>query len=458
MAGTQSAVNYHQMATEFISGRYLREGERTLQFDGSTWWEWRQPVYVPVSVAAVEDKLLMWLASKGYSSTRVRDEVYAHLRAVVREGTNGQLPKWTPAKDSAEASSSWMAFQNGVLNMSAMMATGQTQLRPVSPRWFDCKYTPYAFDPQAQCPVFRQCLQEWVAGESERQLLQEFAGYILHTEDCRFHKALFLSGEGNNGKSTFLDAIRGAVGEENAWALELTSFGQKYALAPMYGKLVNISPEAKSSAKLDTNLLKQFISGDPMSYEDKWQPFVSKPNKTKLIVAWNRPPKIDDSSDGFWRRVLLVTFPRSFAGQEDVDLTAKLRQERAGIMNWMIAGRRRLFEQGRFTECPSVVAAVKALRQAEAPIVTWLRDHLQAADQSQYVVKTDLFTKYQQYAEDEGHEQPSDVKLGKAVLEAFPHRTAARVGAGRQPVYKGMTWKPQACSPEATEIHVGSAG
>lgn len=436
-----ASLNYSVLAGEFIGERCVRDGERTLQFDGDFWWEWRGHMYHKVSDEYIKDRLLLWLSTKQLTMTRIRDEVYEHLRATVRDTTGGTMPRWAPALDGAEARSQWLAFTNGVLDLGGLIRTGTTTLKPQSPRWFSNTSIPYAFNPRATCPQFMACLAEWVPDEDARKVVQEFSGYGLHSGDCRYQSALFMQGGGNNGKSTLCDALRYAYGDSNTWGLMLNDFGKKYALAPMYGKLVNIAPETKRNTAIDTNLLKQFISGDPISFEDKYVPFTTKPNVTKLIVAWNNPPRIDDNSDGFWRRVLLVNFPNSFKGREDRGLGDRLKTERAGIMNWMIEGLKRLTEQGKFTECPSVASAVKDLKAKELPLETWLKDNLAADESTHYVEKAEVYRRYAQYADDEGHEQPTDVKIAMAVKDAFPNRGVGRAGMRRVPVFWGLRWK-----------------
>jgi len=55
--------------------------------------------------------------------------------------------------------------------------------------------------------------------------------------------------------------------------------------------------------------------------------------------AVNHLPVVRDSSHGFWRRVRLIAFERTFAGPNiDKDLFRKLKGEAEGIRAWMVRG------------------------------------------------------------------------------------------------------------------------
>lgn len=60
-------------------------------------------------------------------------------------------------------------------------------------------------------------------------------------------------------------------------------------------------------------------------------------------------------SDGYFRRLLIIPFERQIPKDKiDVDLKSKLIKERAGILNWIIEGARRLRKQGKFSESQAI--------------------------------------------------------------------------------------------------------
>lgn len=433
--------DYHQMATRFLLERFVIEGYRTLQFDGIDWWAWSDGKYHKLEVDAVKDRILLWLAAKQITNSKSRDETYANLRAIVRGGTAGPPPRWVPITNVEERDGYWLAFTNGVLNMSKFMQTGKVELVPATPRWFSPVSIPYRFDATAEAPVWEKCISEWVNTTEERNILQEFAGYCL-LPDCRFEKALFLQGSGGNGKSKYCEGIEHMMGgTDNVGGVELSSFGKQFALYPIKDKLVNIAPETKHKAKLDMHIIKGFITGDIIPFEAKWENGFQARNRTKLMIGWNEAPVIDDASEGTWRRMMLVNFPNRFDNKNpDVLLGEKLRKERAGIMNWALVGLTRLLRQGKFTESDSVKDAIELYKMNDMPETYWLRKHCDVGDANDRIKKAELYAAYMEWAMDGGHKLPANAQFSKEVRKAFPSVNMCRAGAERVPCYTHLKW------------------
>ena len=71
-----------------------------------------------------------------------------------------------------------------------------------------------------------------------------------------------------------------------------------------------------------------------------------------LISNINEIPETTDSTEGYWRRFLIVHFPVTFSPDEqNRSLKFELASEYSGIFNWIIQGRDRLIQnKGHFSE------------------------------------------------------------------------------------------------------------
>src|SRR5690606_7857354 len=115
-------------------------------------------------------------------------------------------------------------------------------------------------------------------------------------------------------------------------------------------KRIALCSEASSTHNLvDDATIKALIAGDTMQVRQiRQEPFELHPT-AKLWWAMNELPAVADTSEGFWRRMRVVPFNRSFTEDERIlDLKEKLDQELPGIFNWAIAGLRRLHNAGQF--------------------------------------------------------------------------------------------------------------
>jgi putative DNA primase/helicase len=70
-----------------------------------------------------------------------------------------------------------------------------------------------AVAPSMRCPTWYEFLKRTTDGDSDLQhYLQRVAGYAL-TGDTSEHALFFAYGVGANGKSTFLNAVSGMIGD-----------------------------------------------------------------------------------------------------------------------------------------------------------------------------------------------------------------------------------------------------
>ena len=243
---------------------------------------------------------------------------------------------------------------------------------------------PYAFDPAAGCPRWLKFLGEVLVKENGHAtdpdlvaLFQEALGYAL-TVETAYEAMFWLSGSGANGKSTALAVVQALLGGL-AVSIDLSALGRpdaSYYLAQLGGARVVFSTESAKRGRgqgTGEDILKRLASGEPIPARPiRGEPITIRP-VAKLFWAMNLQPNIDDTSDGFWRRLRLVPFFRQFAEHErDTQLAGKLRAELPGILNWALDGLRRLRNNGRFTDAAAVRAAVAEYRTTQNEVALWL--------------------------------------------------------------------------------------
>ena len=95
------------------------------------------------------------------------------------------------------------------------------------------------YDPDAECPNWKKALAEWVPDQNTRDFLQEYIGYTL-IPDTSQQVALFLTGGGSNGKSTFLEVITEMFGSNSISNIPLQRLSERFEVAKIQHKLVNI--------------------------------------------------------------------------------------------------------------------------------------------------------------------------------------------------------------------------
>lgn len=242
---------------------------------------------------------------------------------------------------------------------------------------------PYAYDADAACPTWLRFIRDVLVDDQLQPdaelaaLVQEAIGYSLTTETNR-EAFFFLSGTGGNGKSTLLTTVAALAGDDLSMTLDLAAlaqYGADYRLAKIGGKRIIFSTEAKPEARIADDIFRRIASGETIDARPIGKEPIQITPVAKLWWAQNAQPNVHDTSDGFWRRLRLIPFRRQFAEHEkDIHLAEKLRTELPGILNWALAGLRRLRTVGRFTASKQATAAAAEYRTTSNPIALWVNE------------------------------------------------------------------------------------
>lgn len=302
-------------------------------------------------------------------------------------------------------------LRNGVLDLKTL------KLLPHSPRYYFTTQLGFEYDSKAKCPQWRKFLSEVLiypnnrTDESMVNFAQEAFGYSL-TASVEHEVSFWMIGEGANGKSTIcyiLDSLAGSA----ALHLNLGMLDRdKYQLAQLGGKRVVLCTEAPDTTVADSTL-KAVISGDPMNVRNVFEkPFVVKPI-AKVWWAMNNPPRVSDTSEGFWRKMKVIPMHRVFdVDERDKKLRSKLREELPGIFNWALDGLRRLESAETFTECDQVEDATVSYRN-ESDLPAQFVSECCVKKPSASSASSDLYSAYRRWCKENGHRAASSNRIGR---------------------------------------------
>jgi len=304
--------------------------------------------------------------------------------------------------------------QNGVIRIGPDGVDGPEPADP-DDEWLTSLATKY--DPDAECPQFREFLEDVVREGEERKKLQEFAGYALMHWALPYHKALFLVGPTASGKSTFLDTIRALFGDEAVASLTPQEMvEQRFAGAELYGSWANIRNDIPTETVEKTGTFKELVAGDPVKAEQKFEdPFFFEPTAKHMFSA-NQLPDTDTDDEAFYRRILLCAFPNTIPrGERDPMLDDKLQRELPGVLNWALDGLQRLMDQGRFTRDRRPGATAETWSKWGDPVERFEADCLEEGTKE--IPKDALHRAFQDYCESEGIPGKSQKQMTRALKE-----------------------------------------
>jgi len=271
------------------------------------------------------------------------------------------------------------------------------------------------WNPDADAPIFLKALGEIFALDADapirKQFIQEFFGYCL-IPDVSQHKFLWLVGAGGNGKSILLSTLTALVGQENVSSAMLERMGKPAVRAELHGKLVNISHEMGADATIADGYLKAIVAGDRIEAERKFQPSFSFEPFARIVAATNSLPHLKDTTDGFFRRAVILPLTRQFEEAEmDKRLPDKIMKELDGILVWAVQGLRRMLERGAFVIPESAVQMANAYRDESDSVRYFVRETCSADKRG--TKPSVLYEQYVQYATACRLPQLNLIKFGK---------------------------------------------
>jgi phage/plasmid-associated DNA primase len=180
------------------------------------------------------------------------------------------------------------------------------------------------------------------------------------------------------GKGVICNVVEAMVGKDKTIGYNLRRLLSNFGLYPLLNAQVALVGEVELTrgehvAVLE--MLKSITGQDPQTIEIKHNPTMfSAVLPTKFIISCNGLPNFKDPSGALANRMLLLSFNRSFAGQEDATLfEMKLRPEIEGICLWALEGLKRVRTEG-WTTPKTMSAALDSFSRENNTALAFLQD------------------------------------------------------------------------------------
>ncbi|QWH59854.1 DNA primase [Bacillus mycoides] len=252
--------------------------------------------------ATVIKRVISWLEPK-LNNTKAEEVIY-HLTntAEVKEKTNSRY---------------LIPVQNGVFNLKT---------KTLEPFTADYVFTTKIATPYYENPV-NPVIDGWdvvswvksiACGDLEiENLLWQVMNDALNGNYSR-RKAIFLIGEGNNGKGTFQELIMNLIGIKNIATLKVNEFDERFRLSVLEGKTAVIGDDVPANVYIDdSSNFNSVVTGDMVSVEFKNRPIYNTVFRCSVIQSTNGMPKFKNKTNGTIRRIVIVPFKADFNGKAE---------------------------------------------------------------------------------------------------------------------------------------------
>ena len=279
------------------------------------------------------------------------------------------------------------------------------------------------YDPDAKAENWTKFLETIFEGDKELiEYVQKSIGYSLTgsvDEQCFY----MLYGNGANGKSTFLNAIRRITGDYadslkgSSLMMHYNDDGARGDLAKLQGKRFVISSELNEGQTFDESLIKAITGGDTLPVRFMFQEEFSMRPEFKIWIGTNEKPRIKGNNYGIWRRVRLIPFIHTFTDDEkDEDFFEKyLVPELPGILNWAVEGCL-AWQKEKIKTPAKVLAATDDYKDEMDVIQTFIDDCCLLGDRFTAKVNS-LYDKYCGWCEENNIHELSSIKFTKKLKD-----------------------------------------
>lgn len=308
---------------------------------------------------------------------------------------------------------------NGIVRVDGIIP----RLEPHTPELRTTVQLPVTYNPNAICPYWEQFIESTFPQDSILLPYDILAWLMIPY--TKIQKAILLLGDGANGKSTFIRGLTSFLGPANISTVSLHDLeDDKFAPSQLYGKLANICPDLPNKRLATTSKFKAITGGDPVRAEYKYCDAFTFIPTARLLFSGNEMPVSADTTDGFYRRFIIVPFTKTFeenaAVAHRLDSTLSSPGELSGLFNKAIARLPQLLDKG--IEITSTMsAAMKEFRDLTDPIAVWLDDeYIITKMLDDFVPRTIMYEHYKREWRKRKKVAISPESFGRAMRKLIP--------------------------------------
>ena len=419
--------------------RHCHEFDRWYVWDGARFGEDRAGAIVAraketvrsiyIEAAAADDRLQRKALAKHAQSSEQASRIAAMISLARSE-------PGIPVTSTQLDRDPWVLnVRNGVIDLRS------GELRPHDRMQLITKLSDVEYDNTATCPRFLAFLDQIMGGNSALiTFLQRAIGYSL--TGTTIERLIFiLYGEGKNGKSTFLEAIRAMLGDyalrtPTETLLVKRDQGIPNDVARLRGARFVTASETEEGQRLAESKIKDLTGGDVISARFMRGEFFDFLPTFKLWLSTNHKPVIRGTDRAIWDRIRLVPFVvRIPTDEQDKHLRDKLIAEAPGILAWAVQGCLDWQRDG-LTE-PSEVRAATDSYRAEMDVIGAFIEDACLVDPDTSETAGILYSAYHKWCEANGERAFTQTMFGRRLTErGFD---AVQLGRDRKRTWIGIS-------------------
>jgi P4 family phage/plasmid primase-like protien len=290
-------------------------------------------------------------------------------------------------------------------------------LLPKSPVWGFTYALPVTYDPLAPTKPIRDFINNIVV-EEDRKLLVQIPSQAL-MQNSNFQLSYLLTGDGSNGKSTYIRLLAKLVGKQSTTAVSLQELIEnRFATANLQGKLFNLYADLPKTSLKDPGKFKILTGGDLLTAEKKFADSFLFENKAVFVFSANELPQVDDGTYAFWRRWAVIAFPNKFKPSVNFERDLFTEENLSGFLNIVIEDMNRIENEGIFRSA-KVDEIMDMWKMRSDSVYAFIKMRLRkSANES--IPKNILWNEYNKFCTDNDFTELSKIKFRQHLEKEFP--------------------------------------
>lgn len=393
---------------------YIKNNNHIIRINGQLHL-FKDGVYVP---GQEEIEAVMIKHISGLSNAK-RSEVFKYLNLLLLENTPIAPPNL-------------IAFRNGIYDLNT------DTLQPFNPNIVITNRIPWDYNPAAYSKLADETLNNIACNDEQvRKILEECVGACFYRSNTLGDgKAFILTGEGSNGKSTFIAMLQHLLNEDNIAALDLKELDQKFQNAALFGKLANLGDDISDEFIVNAALFKKFVTGERVQVQNKGEKPFEFNNYAKFIFSANTIPRIKDKTGAVLRRLLIVPFNANFSKKDaDHDSGIKYKLQEQNVMEYLIVlglnALKEVIKNKGFTESSKVQEQLKEYEETNNPIIGFFEECEMESFQIENEQSDKVFRRYKEYCVANNFNAMSKAEFSKQICRKLGLTTKTKKFQGK---------------------------
>lgn len=356
-----------------------------IHFHNDQFWQWGGSHWEPIPMREVRGKIA---------------ETFGHLLNAKKFNDHSAI-----AKTMADAVPAGLGGRDGI-NFANGLLTNDGELIPHDSMHGKTYTLPFDYNPKAADKAVRwmefleQCWGQDPDFEQKKMALQEAICVTLLGQGPARQRCVLLYGPSKSGKSTVMGVVEGLMPDSVRSVVPPEQWTDKFQVTMLAEKLLNSCGELEGRTNIGGKIFKQIVGGEEAQGQFKNQQIFKFKPKAMHWFASNHLPRTKDTSDGFTRRWLVLTFRRQVKEHARVLLyhEVMLAEEREAIAAWAMRALNRVLQTTEYTLPDSHEVMISEMDSRNNTISGFLNDVTRVArDENSSVGFDELYRAYEIY-------------------------------------------------------------